>query len=107
MSPDPLTPLAGQVAVVPGAAGDMGRAIAVALASAGAIIVLTDRRPDAEAEPARAAVAAAGRRPARYVQAEVADRPAVDALFARVVAEHGRLDLVVSNAGIVESAPFL
>jgi NAD(P)-dependent dehydrogenase (short-subunit alcohol dehydrogenase family) len=101
-----LTPLAGQVAVVTGAAGDMGRAIAVALAGAGATVVLTDRKPAAEAEPAVAAVEASGGRPASYVRADVADRPAVDALFAGVVAEHGRLDLVVSNAGIVDSAPF-
>jgi NAD(P)-dependent dehydrogenase (short-subunit alcohol dehydrogenase family) len=107
MSADPLTPLAGQVAVVTGAAGDMGRAIAVALAGAGASVVLTDRKPEAEAEAARVAVAAAGGRPARYVRTDVGDRAAVDALFAGVVAEQGRLDLVVSNAGIVESAPFL
>jgi NAD(P)-dependent dehydrogenase (short-subunit alcohol dehydrogenase family) len=107
MSADALTPLAGQVAVVTGAAGDMGRAIAVALAGAGARLVLTDRQPAAAAEPARRAVEQAGGRPARYLRADVADRPAVDALFAGVLAAEGRLDLVISNAGIVESAPFL
>jgi NAD(P)-dependent dehydrogenase (short-subunit alcohol dehydrogenase family) len=107
MSTDPLMPLAGQVALVTGAAGDLGRAIAVALAGAGARLVLTDRRPNADARPVLDAVAAAGGQPARYVQADVADRPAVDALVAGIDADEGRLDIVVSNAGIVDSAPFL
>ncbi|MCC6627962.1 MAG: SDR family oxidoreductase [Chloroflexi bacterium] len=107
MTADPLRPLAGQVALVTGAAGDMGRAIAVALAGAGARLVLTDRRSEADAQPALDAVAAAGSQPTHYERADVADRPAVDALVAGIDAREGRLDLVVSNAGIVDSAPFL
>lgn len=109
MASTPQTPLAGQVAIVTGAAGDIGRAIAVELARAGARLVLADRKPAAsgDAEASRRQVEAAGGAPTTYRAVDVSDRPAIDALLRETIAVHGRLDLVISNAGIVDSAPFL
>ncbi len=90
--------LAGTVALVTGGAQGIGRAIALALAEAGADVAILDiQLPD----DAVSAVQARGRR-AFGIVGDVADRAAVVAAVARVVKDFGRLDIVVNNAGISE-----
>jgi 3-oxoacyl-[acyl-carrier protein] reductase len=108
-----LTGLDGRVAVVTGAGRmrSIGRPIAVELARAGCDVVITgtgrppERYPDEEKaagwrdiESVAAEIEALGRRALPLVS-DVSDPAAVDALVATTVAELGRLDVVVNNAG--------
>src|SRR5437867_7742839 len=88
--------LAGRVALVTGAARGIGRAIAEALAGAGADVALIDVRPAADT---LAAVTSRGRRGVALV-ASVAERAAVERAVADAVARLGRLDVAVNNAGV-------
>ncbi|HMH91305.1 MAG TPA: 3-oxoacyl-ACP reductase family protein [Streptosporangiaceae bacterium] len=94
-----MSRLAGQVALVTGAASGIGAGISVAFASEGADVILVDR-----AEPAAAAgVLAAVRgheREALYVQADVSDEDSVRAMAQTALARFGRVDILVNNAGI-------
>ncbi|MFO1406965.1 MAG: SDR family oxidoreductase [Steroidobacteraceae bacterium] len=94
--------LDGKVAVVTGGARGIGRAIAGALAARGASIAIVDR--DAvELEQARSALADAGHRATAHA-ADVGREPDVVAAMDAVVAAHGRLDVLVNNAGIIRDA---
>jgi len=97
--------LAGRVAVVTGAAKRIGRSVALRLASEGADVVVNYRSSKDEADEVAAQIAAMGRR-AVSVQADVAKREDVTALFAAVEREFGRLDILVNNAGMFFSAKF-
>jgi 2-methylcitrate dehydratase PrpD len=97
--------LAGRVALVTGAGRNIGRAIALELAAAGAAVVVNVRANAAEAEAVAAEIAAAGGR-AVALPADVADRAAVDAMLAEVARRFGRLDILVNNAAIRAEAPF-
>jgi NAD(P)-dependent dehydrogenase (short-subunit alcohol dehydrogenase family) len=88
-----------RVAVVTGSGRGLGRAYAVALARAGAAVVVNDLDGDAAQETV-AAVAAEGGRAVAEVCA-VGDTAAAEALVARAVAEFGRLDVMVTNAGLL------
>jgi NAD(P)-dependent dehydrogenase (short-subunit alcohol dehydrogenase family) len=95
--------LDGRVAIVTGASRGLGRAMAVALAEAGADVALAARtRADLE-ETARL-VAATGRR-ALAVATDVTAYAQVEALVERTVAELGGLHVVVNNSGIARVAP--
>ena len=85
-----------KIAVVTGAGSGIGRAVALALAEVGFTLVLAGRKLPALESVAREAGAGAG---AISVPTDVADRGSVDALFARVAQEFGRLDLLFNNAG--------
>jgi len=89
--------LRDRVAIVTGASQGIGRAIALELAAVGAHVVVTSRRL-AELEAVADGVRARGRR-ALALACDVGDAAAVDAAAARVVAEFGRIDLLVNNAG--------
>ena len=91
--------LAERVALVTGGSRGIGRAIALELARAGAQVVFTwVANPDAAAETEKAIAEAGGR--GRALRCDVADHDAIDALVAQIQQEHGRLDVVVNNAGI-------
>jgi NAD(P)-dependent dehydrogenase (short-subunit alcohol dehydrogenase family) len=94
-----MSRLAGQVALVTGAASGIGAGISVAFASEGADVILVDL-----AEPSAAAsVLAAVRdqqREALYVQADVSDEDSVRAMAQAALARFGRVDILVNNAGI-------
>jgi NAD(P)-dependent dehydrogenase (short-subunit alcohol dehydrogenase family) len=93
----PSFDLNGQVALVTGAARGLGRAIALALADAGADVALGLRDVEADSGVVEA-VGAAGRR-VLPLQMDVTDLDAARAAIDRAVAELGRLDVLVNNAG--------
>jgi NAD(P)-dependent dehydrogenase (short-subunit alcohol dehydrogenase family) len=92
--------LAGQVAIVTGGGSGIGRAAAEILADAGAVVAVTDI--DAAASES---VAAAIDNGATAHQVDVADGDAVKKEFDAIAARHGRLDVLVSSAGIACRAP--
>jgi short-subunit dehydrogenase len=98
--------LAGRTAVVTGAAGGIGRGIALALARRGCHLALADID---EAALARTAAEIADQHAARvsHHSLDVANRSAVAALPARVMAAHGAVDILVNNAGVALGGTFL
>jgi NAD(P)-dependent dehydrogenase (short-subunit alcohol dehydrogenase family) len=97
--------LDGKVAIVTGASAGLGVAVAQALAEAGADVALGARRVDALKET-RALVEAAGRR-AICVPTDISDQGQCQALVDATMAEFGRLDVLVNNAGIGTATPAL
>jgi 3-oxoacyl-[acyl-carrier protein] reductase len=89
--------LTGKVAVVTGASRGIGRAIATALAAQGATVVAAARGDHANAVAAE--LTSQGRR-AEAVALDVTDAAAVERLPGLVVERYGRIDIIVSNAGI-------
>jgi 3-oxoacyl-[acyl-carrier protein] reductase len=87
----------GKVAVVTGAGRGIGRALARAFAKEDARVVLA-ARTDTEIEAVRNEIIDAGGQ-ARAVPTDVADREQVQALYRTVANEHGRIDVLVINAG--------
>lgn len=98
-------PLAGQAAIVSGALGDIGRAIALALGNQGAHVALGDVKAPAEAEPFLKEVRGAGVK-ARYDRVDVADAEAVAAWVRAAAQDLGTPALVVPNAAVVTLADF-
>ncbi len=95
MTPQPVTAgndLSGAVALETGGGRGVGRGITTRLLDAGAEVVICGRNEPDDAPTA-------GGRTASFVAADVRDEAAVDALVAAVTDRHGRLDIVVYNAG--------
>lgn len=91
--------LEGKTALVTGASRGIGRAVAVALASAGAKVAVNYAGNDAAAEETKAVIEAAGGT-AILVKADIADSEAVEKMVADTVAAFGQIDILVNNAGI-------
>ena len=94
--------LAGRIALITGASRGIGAAIAKAYAAEGARLILTGRTPGA-LEEVDDAVRAAGAEPATLVPFDLADLDKIDALAAEIAKRHGKLDILVGNAGILGS----
>ncbi|MFT4287209.1 SDR family NAD(P)-dependent oxidoreductase [Nocardioides sp.] len=95
--------LDGKVAVVTGASSGLGVAFAQNLAEAGADVVLGARRVDRLRETA-ASVERTGRR-ALVVETDVSDPDSCTALVDAAMAEFGRVDTLVNNAGVASAVP--
>lgn len=95
--------LEGKVALVTGAGSGIGAAIARMFAREGATVVVNDLTVDRARETVDAFEA--GTVHGHPVAADVADVDAVRAMFAEVSDRHGRLDVLVNNAGIGEGSP--
>ena len=102
--------LEGKVAIVTGAAHGIGRGHALELAKHGASVVVNDRgvsvRGEGSGQDADLTVklieARGGIASANY--GDIADEADVDALFAQAIAEYGKVDIVVNNAGIARDS---
>lgn len=94
--------LSGKTALVTGAGGDLGNAMAVHLAKNGADVILWDIKPLDEVHD-KLANLQVFKDPLAYQQIDIRDRDAVDSAIADIES----LDIVCSNAGIVDAQPFL
>ena len=110
--PEPVLPtceirdvLTGQKALVTGANSGIGRGVAVALAKAGADVVINfNNRPEAADEVVEE-IRSLGRE-SFAVQADVSNEEQVQAMFARMKDELGTIDILVNNAGLQKDAQF-
>lgn len=98
--------LTGRVALVTGGGRGIGRAIAEALAGAGATVAINYRDNSAAADAAVAAIEAQGGT-AYAVQADVTDGAAVEQLVATTLERSSRIDVLVNNAGITRDTLLL
>jgi NAD(P)-dependent dehydrogenase (short-subunit alcohol dehydrogenase family) len=99
--------LSGKVAIITGARQGIGKAIALALAQAGADIAICDRViEDGELNAVAEEVKRLGRR-SLAVQADITQKAEVDGLVKRVVDEFGVIDILVNNAAMNIRAPLL
>ena len=89
--------LSGKVAIVTGSGTGLGQAMALALAEAGVDIVTSGRRPEPLQET-KALVEAKGRR-CLAVSTDVTNSEQVNAMVAKTIAEFGRVDILINNAG--------
>ena len=96
--------LAGKVAIVTGAGRNIGRAIALHLATGGAAVVVNARSNQAEADAVVAEIAAAGGK-AIAVLADVGDPAAVEAMAQAALNVFGRIDILVNNASLRREKP--
>ena len=94
--------LQGKIALVTGAGSGIGHAITLALAEAGATMVAADI--NIEAAEATAKEASQFQVPSSAVQADCGDVASINAMVDEVVNRHGRLDIIVNNAGVTRSA---
>jgi 3-oxoacyl-[acyl-carrier protein] reductase len=97
--------LAGHVAVVTGSARNIGRAIAVALAQAGAAVIVNARTSASAAEEVAQEIRGAGGRAAVKV-GDITDPDQAAALIASAVEHFGRLDILVNNAAVRREVSF-
>jgi len=91
--------LAGKIAVVTGGSRGIGRAICIALAQAGAYVLVNYRSNEEAARETLRLVEEAGGQ-AELVAFDVADPDSVDCSIKEAVGRHGRIDILVNNAGI-------
>ena len=99
----PLTDFRGRVAAITGAGSGIGRALAIELAGQGAHLALSDVDETALKETAVSCEEAGVT--VTTARVDVSDRDAVHAWANQVVADHGRVNLVVNNAGVSLMAP--
>jgi len=97
-------PLIGKSALVTGGARRIGRAIALELAAAGADVTVTYRNSRADAEETLQLIHQLGRQ-AIALECDVRSEPSVRSAIANSINFHSRLDVLVNNAAIFESAP--
>lgn len=100
----PMTSLLGKVALVTGASRGIGAGIARMFAEAGAYVVINYVKSGDQARQVTDAINASGGR-AESVQADVSKRTAVQSMLNGILERHGRLDVLVNNAGLAVDLP--
>ncbi|MBB6127788.1 SDR family oxidoreductase [Mucilaginibacter lappiensis] len=98
--------LKGQAALVTGADSGIGKGVALALAGAGAKLVINYAHNHDAAEATVAEIKAAGGE-AFAVQADVSHEDQVKAMFAQMYAQYGTIDILVNNAGLQKDSRFV
>ncbi|WP_062522286.1 SDR family NAD(P)-dependent oxidoreductase [Demequina silvatica] len=96
--------LADRIVVVTGGAGGIGSAFGALAAARGARIIVVDVRDDAAARAVAALPGGEGRHAAETC--DLTDRAQVEALIARIGSRHGRIDVLVNNAGMTSADRF-
>ena len=100
-----MSMLQDKIVLVTGAGSGIGRATALAMAEVGASVAAADI--DLAAAQRTAEQAAGNARRAIAVEADCGDVASIDAMVARTVAELGRLDVIVNNAGVIRYAQIM
>ena len=95
-----MSALQDKIAIVTGGAQGLGAAICHRLADEGCHVVVADMNVEGAERTAADVIARSGRR-AIAIKVDVTDEPQVEAMVQRAVDEFGRLDILVSNAGIL------
>src|SRR5450759_2964253 len=95
----------GRVALITGSARNLGRAIAAALAQAGAAVVINSRSSKQEMEATVAAIKAAGGKAIAHL-ADITDAPSVKRMVQATIDTFGKLDSLVNNAVAAYVKPF-
>jgi gluconate 5-dehydrogenase len=95
---DNLFRMDGKVAVVTGAGNGLGRAFAIGLAAYGATVVCADRNSEGADETASLAKQSRGKAEPAHV--DVSDEASVDLMWQLIEQDHGRIDILINNAGI-------
>src|ERR1700691_2065784 len=90
--------LEGKIALITGCGSGIGRATAIAFAREGAVVPCADVDQAGGEATVKSIIEAKGK--AEFVRADVTDPAQVQALIARIVKTHGRLDCAFNNAGI-------
>jgi 2-dehydro-3-deoxy-D-gluconate 5-dehydrogenase len=93
--------LSGKVALVTGASGGLGQAIAIGLAEAVADIIAVSQ---SESHDTVKAIQALGRK-AELIAVDLSDEALLDGAFAKALGIYGRIDILVNNAGIIRRKP--
>lgn len=92
--PPPQIDLSGRVALVTGGANGIGQACAAALRTAGAKVVIADRRfPQTNAGNDESV---------QGILCDVSDETYVESMFAKVLQNYGQLDMLINSAGVIE-----
>ncbi len=95
----PTFDLSGKVALVTGSSRGLGSWIALALAHAGAHVVVTYRKALEEGEAVAKEIREMGRR-CLLIPLDLADLSSIEAVMSEIIGEFGRLDILVNNAGV-------
>ena len=97
--------LQGQKALVTGGSSGIGKAVAIELGKAGADVVVNYLRGEEKAQEVVAEIEKSGSRAFAY-QADVSREDQVAAMFEKMTAEMGTIDILINNAGLQQDAPF-
>jgi glucose 1-dehydrogenase len=98
--------LNGQVALVTGADSGIGKGVAIAIAQAGAKVLVNYVHNQKAADEVVAEIKAAGGEAFAH-QADVSKEDEVQAMFAKLIATYGAIDILVNNAGLQKDAKFV
>src|SRR5580698_1592885 len=93
-----MAALTGKIAWLTGAGRGIGRAGALALADAGATVIVSGRTPEGLTETVDVITKAGGK--AEAAELDVGDKAAVAKLGAEIIARHGHVDILVNSAGL-------